>query len=128
ARTNPDEAVAFAEGIEDPTVRAVTLAGLATRLEDRVRAAKLIDAAMDRILADPNGYSNGGADGTAALVLYRAKQVGYPDLAALRDKVLAARPSPPAGPVAGAQGPHVTAAPAPAPTPSPTAPLLPARH
>jgi hypothetical protein len=128
ARTNPDEAAAFAEGIEDPTVRAVTLGGLATRMEDKVRAAKLIDAAMDRILADPTGYSNGGADGTAALVLYRAKQVGHPDLAALRDKVLAARTNPPTGPFAGANGPNVTPALALALTDPDTARLLLARN
>jgi hypothetical protein len=127
ARINPDEAVSVAEAIEDQTVRAVTLAGLATRLADRTRAAKLIDTVLDRIVADPAGYANGGADGTAALVLYRAKQIGHPDLAALRDKVLAARPSPPTGPFATTNGPNVTPALALALTDPDTARLLLAR-
>lgn len=109
ARSNPDKAVAIAEGIEDRTTRALTLAGLATRVEDKARAVKLIDVAMDRIVADPTGYSD-GADRAAALVLYRAKQIGHPDLAVLRDKVLAARPAADTGPFAGANGPAAKAA------------------
>jgi protocatechuate 3,4-dioxygenase beta subunit len=91
ARTKPDDAIDIARGIEDRTLRATALAGLTTRLTDRDRAAKLFDEALDRIVADPTGYYNGGGGGTAAVVLFRAKQFGHPDLAALRDKVLAAR-------------------------------------
>ncbi|QJW99976.1 MSCRAMM family protein [Frigoriglobus tundricola] len=87
----PDEAVEIARGIEDPTVRACTLAGVAVRLRDRTRAAKLLGTVIDDITADPTGYYNGGGAGTAAVVLFRAKQFGHPDLAGLRDKVLAAR-------------------------------------
>src|SRR5262249_40014879 len=103
-RTNPDEAIAIAEGIADPTVRAVTLAGLASRLRDKARAVQLIDAVLDQIIANPTGYFNGGAGGTAAVVLYRAKQIGHPDLDALRDKVLAARSPSSTGPFADANG------------------------
>jgi hypothetical protein len=60
---------------------------------------------MDEILADPTGYYNGGGGGTAAIILFRAKQFGHPDLAGLRDKVLAARIPVPSnyGPDAGYQ-------------------------
>jgi hypothetical protein len=91
ARTKPDEAIEIARGIEDKTVRACTLAGLALRLKDRARAEKLFHPIMDEILGDPIGYYNGGGGGTAAVILFRAKQFGHPDLAGLRDKVLAAR-------------------------------------
>jgi RNA polymerase sigma factor (sigma-70 family) len=91
ARTKPDEAIEIARGIEDRTVRATTLAGLALRLKDRARAEKLFHPVMDEILLEPNGYYNGGGGGTSAIVLFRAKQFGHPDLAGLRDKVLAAR-------------------------------------
>jgi hypothetical protein len=89
--TKPDEAVEIARGIEDRTVRVCTLAGLATRLKDRETAAKLIESAIDGIVADPNSYYNGGGGGTAAILLFRAKQMSHPDLAGVRDKVLAAR-------------------------------------
>jgi hypothetical protein len=62
---------------------------------------------MERILTDPAGYLRGRAGATAALVLYRAKQVGHPDLAALRDKVLATRDTPSTGRLAEANGPDV---------------------
>jgi hypothetical protein len=107
-RTNPDDAIAVAQSIEDRTIRATTLAGLALRLRDRDKAVRLIDAAMDGIVADPTGYYNGGGSGTAALVLYRAKQIGHPDLACLRDKVLAARPASRDGAFSRANGPDVT--------------------
>jgi hypothetical protein len=91
-RTKPDEAAEIARGIEDATVRACTLAGVAVRLKDRGRAAKLLESTIDEIVSDVNGrYYNGGGGGTAAIVLFRAKQFGHPDLAGLRDKVLAAR-------------------------------------
>src|SRR5205085_1525125 len=88
------------ESIDEPTHRAVALAGVAVRLADKARAAKLIDEAVDRIIANPDGYywNNGGGGGTAAPVLYRAKQLGHPDLAGVRDKVLAARNNPEDGP------------------------------
>jgi hypothetical protein len=108
--TNPDEAIAVAEGIADPTIRAVTLAGLAYRLRDKARAIKLIDATLDQILANSTGYYNGGAAGTAAVLLYRAKQIVHPDLASLRDKVLAVHSPARTGPFAGANGPEVTEA------------------
>src|SRR5262249_42256700 len=44
AATKPDEAIEIARGIEDRTVRVCTLAGLALRIKDRQKAAKLIDA------------------------------------------------------------------------------------
>jgi protocatechuate 3,4-dioxygenase beta subunit len=102
AAKDPDEAVALAESIDDRTIRALTVGGVAVRIapKDRARAAKLIDAALDRIVADPTGYSanNGGGGGTAALLLYRAKQAGHPDLAWVRDRVLAARSAASDGP------------------------------
>jgi hypothetical protein len=91
ARTKPDEAIEIARGIEDPTVRVCTLAGLGLRLTDRARAEKLFHPIMDEILANTRGYYNGGGGGTAAIILFRARQFGHPDLAGLRDKVLAAR-------------------------------------
>ena len=106
-RAKPDEAVAVAQGIEDRTIRATTLAGLAVRFQDRDRAVKLIDSAIDEIVADPIGYATGGGGGTAALVLYRAKQLGHPDLAGLRDKVLAALPATVDGAFGRANGPNV---------------------
>ena len=89
--SKPNEAIEVALGIEDRTVRACTLAGITLRLKDRGQAAGLLESAIDGIIADPHGYYNGGGGGTAAIVLYRAKQFGHPDLAGLRDKVLAAR-------------------------------------
>jgi RNA polymerase sigma factor (sigma-70 family) len=109
-RAHPDEAIVVAKAIADPTTRAGTLAGLAYRLQDKARAVKLIDAAMDHILANPAGYYNWGAAATAAVLLYRAKQIGHPDLAALRDKVLAVRTPPRTGPFEGANGPQVAEA------------------
>lgn len=127
-RANTDEAVAVAEGIEDATIRAVTLAGLALRVKEKGRAVRLIDAAMDGILARPTGYYNGGAGGTAAVVLWRAKQVGHPDLAALRDKALAAHSPRPSGAFARGNGPDVQEAIALALTDPATARVLLARH
>jgi RNA polymerase sigma factor (sigma-70 family) len=99
AARDPDEAVKLAESIEDRTLRVLTLAGLAPRiaLKDRGRAVKLIDATLDAIVANPTGYyvNNAGGGGTAALVMYRARQAGHPDLAGVRDRVLAARSAPP---------------------------------
>src|SRR5262249_5123065 len=109
-RTHPDEAIAIAEDIADPTIRAVTLAGLAYRLRDKARAVKLIDAALEHILANPTGNYIGGTGGAAAVLLYRAKQIGHPDLAAVRDKVLALRSPSRTGPFEGANGPEVTEA------------------
>jgi protocatechuate 3,4-dioxygenase beta subunit len=92
ARRSPDEAVALAEGIDNMRFRAATLAGVAARLAaaDRARATRLLDAVLDDLAADhaPNG------DGAmAALVLLRAKEAGHPDLASIRDRVLAMRPA-----------------------------------
>ncbi len=90
-RSNVDEAIAVARGIENRSTRATTLVGLADRIKDRGLAIKLIDEVVDGILADPPPIYNGGGGVTAGVLLYHAKQVGYPDLAALRDKTLAAR-------------------------------------
>lgn len=95
ALRDPSAALDLAQSIEVPTIRALTLAGVALRLasKNRERALETIDLALDRIVSDPVGYSddNGGGAGTAAMVLYRARQVGHPDLAGARDRVLAAR-------------------------------------
>ncbi len=95
ARKAPDEAVALAEGIDNKTIRAATLAGVAARLAaaDRARAARMIDAVLDDIAADAAGYAPNNGTATAALVLLRAKEAGHPDLAAVRDRVLALRPA-----------------------------------
>ena len=99
ALPNPDEAEKLAVSIEDRSYRALTLAGLAARIgpKDRARVVRLIDAALDPIVADSTGYyaNNGGGGGTAALILYRAKEAGHPDLAAVRDRVFGARSAPP---------------------------------
>jgi hypothetical protein len=90
ASTEPDVAVEIASQIEDSMYRYAALAGIAIRMKDHERAVKLIDATMDKILADV-GWWRGGTDGaSAALLLYRAKEIGHPDLAALRDKTIAA--------------------------------------
>jgi hypothetical protein len=96
AATNPDEAISFAHQIEDLNTRATTMAGVAIRLKDRQRAIQLIDDTIDRILADSTGYyrRNYQGGGVVGLILYRAKQLGHPDLAGLRDKIVTVRTSP----------------------------------
>ena len=92
AKTQPDEAIAMIDSIEDRTCRAAGYGDLAWRLTDRARAIQLIDQAVDRIVEDPTSYSESG--GTAAILLYYAKKISHPDLAGLRDRVLAARKPP----------------------------------
>lgn len=97
ARTAPDEAAALARSIDHPMARAVTFADLAVHIPDRARASRLIDEAIDRIVTDMADPLSLGS-GTPGLVLYGAKQIGHPDLAGVRDKVLAARTAPRANP------------------------------
>src|SRR5205823_2693503 len=48
-----------------------------------------------RIVDDPSGFNNHGqGGGTAAVLLSYAKRINHPDLAGLRDRVLAARTPP----------------------------------
>jgi hypothetical protein len=103
AALNPDEAIALARAIENINVRVESLVGVAVRVKDRERAVQLIDAAIDEYLNHGLSYYSSGRTG---LILHRGKQLGHPDLAALRDKALAAR-SPPGRPSRGDDGPDV---------------------
>jgi hypothetical protein len=98
----PDEAVALVEGISDATYRVPALAEFAARMRstDRDRAFRLFERLLDEIAADRTGqFRQSGSGGAAtALVLYRAKQAGHPDLASVRDRVLAARSRRPESP------------------------------
>jgi hypothetical protein len=93
ALSKTDDAVSIAEDIEDLSTKVVTLSGIAIRIKDHDRAIKLLDAAIDRVAA----YSTDSArratqcGAASSIVLFRAKQIGHPDLAGMRDKIISLR-------------------------------------
>ena len=97
AKDHPDEAVALVEGTGNPVYRAKGLLQLAGHLAptDRKRAIALIDRAFDEVEKDPHEFSrwsnSGGPAGMAAFGVYRAKEIGHPDVAALVARTLTLR-------------------------------------
>jgi len=99
AKRHPGEAVALVEGVNEPAFRVKGLFQLAGHLgaTDRRRAVKLIDQAFAELEKDGDPFRSwthfGGRATLAALALYRAKEIGHPDVATLAARTLALRPT-----------------------------------
>lgn len=99
ANKHPDEAVALVEGTSEVVYRVKGLLGLAERFvsTDRQRAIRMIDQAFDQLDKGGDAFrgwsGSGGAAGLAALAVYKAKEIGHPELATLVARALALRPS-----------------------------------
>lgn len=99
ARNHPDEAVALVVGTSKAAFRVKGLLGLAGRFAsiDRKRAIRMVDQAFDELEKDGDPFRSwsgyGAAAGLAALAVYKANEIGHPELATLVARALALRPS-----------------------------------
>ena len=99
AKSKPDEAVTLIESVKEKYYQFLGYIQLAKILAptDKARAVKLIDTAFDLLDLDPSAYRSysafGGGAGLAAVGAVRAKEIGYPDVAALVARALALRPT-----------------------------------
>jgi hypothetical protein len=97
SKNHPDEAVAIVEGTSDAVYRVrglVQLAGLFAAT-DHKRALGMIDQAFNEMEKNGEpfrGWSGfGGRAGLAAFAVYKAKELGHPDVATLVARTLAFR-------------------------------------
>jgi uncharacterized GH25 family protein len=99
APKHPDQAVALVEKATDPAFRVKGLFQLAGQIAatDKKRAVKLIDRAFAELEKDAEAFhawtNFGGRCALAALTVYRAKEIAYPDVSTLVARTLAMRPT-----------------------------------
>ena len=94
----PDEAEAMVAAVTKSAIRVQGYVLLARKFAptDKPHAARMIDRAFAVLDSEEEKLStwgsSGGRSGMAAVVIARAAETGYPDLAALIDRALALRP------------------------------------